>query len=71
MSQHATAHDHVTYRPGDGAPLEVPPGPIEVELSPDAATLSWVDDNGATGATAIPLKEYKTYLKEKQITLDK
>ena len=27
---HATVADHVTYRPGDGAPLVIPLGPVEV-----------------------------------------
>ena len=69
MTQHATIHDHVTYRPGDGAPIEIPQGPAEVELAPDSATLSWTEENGAAGVTAIPLTEYNAYVEHKQITL--
>ncbi|OYT88856.1 MAG: hypothetical protein CFE43_20330 [Burkholderiales bacterium PBB3] len=70
MTQHATVTDHVTYRPGDGAPLEIPKGPIDVDLAPDSATLSWTADNGAAGLAAIPLTQYKDYVKHKQIVVD-
>ncbi|MBC7917653.1 MAG: hypothetical protein H7Y28_07580 [Rhodoferax sp.] len=70
MSQHATINDHVTYRPGDGALIEIPIGPVEVELSADSATLSWTDENGATGMTAIPLTQYQEYVKQARITLN-
>ena len=70
MSQHATIHDHVTYRPGDGALIEIPKGPVEVDLSADSATLSWTAENGAVGLTAIPLTQYKEYVKQKRITLN-
>lgn len=72
MTQHATINDdQVTYRPGDGAPIEIPQGPIEVELAPDSATLSWMEENGAAGLTAIPLTEYKTYVAQKHITVER
>jgi hypothetical protein len=71
MSQHATITDTVTYRPGDGAPLEIPKGPVEVDLAPDSATLSWTEDNGAHGLTAIPITQYKEYVREKSIKLEK
>lgn len=70
MSLHATIRDHVTYRPGDGALIEIPLGPVEVELSPDSATLSWTDENGAAGLTAIPLTQYNEYVKQKRITVN-
>ena len=69
MTQHATVTDHVTYRPGDGAPLQIPLGPIQVALAADSATLSWTDDNGNAGLTAIPLAQYKEYVEQKRITL--
>ena len=70
MSQQATVTDHVTYRPGDGPLMEIPKGPVEVELSADSATLSWTADNGAAGLTAIPLTQYKEYVAQKRITLN-
>ena len=69
MTQHATITDHVTYRPGDGAPLVIPKGPVEVDLTADSATLSWTADNGAAGLTAIPLTQFEEYVRQKRITL--
>lgn len=69
MTQRATVTDHVTYRPGDGAPLVIPKGPVEIDLSPDSATLSWTAENGAAGLTAIPLTQFKKYVHDKKITL--
>lgn len=69
MSQNATITDHVTYRPGDGAPLVIPLGPVEVDLTPDSATLSWSAENGAAGLTAIPLTQFNEYVRQKRITL--
>jgi hypothetical protein len=40
MPQQATIHGHVTYRPGDGAPLTIPQGPVEITQASDSATLS-------------------------------
>ena len=70
MTQNATIHDNVTYRPGDGVPIEIPQGPAKVELAPDSATLSWTEENGVAGVTAIPLTEYNDYVEHKQITLE-
>ncbi len=66
---HATIDDHVTYRPGDGAPIVIPQGPVEIELSADSATLSWTDENSATGVAAIPLTQYHEYVAQGRITL--
>lgn len=69
MTQNATITDHVTYRPGDGAPLVIPLGPVEVDLTADSATLSWTAENGAAGLTAIPLTQFNDYVKQKRILL--
>lgn len=72
MTQHATVNDHMTYTPGDGAPLVIPIGPVEVDLSAaNSATLSWTADNGAVGLAAIPLTQFNEYVKQKRITLAK
>ena len=70
MTQHATITDHVTYRPGDGAPLVIPLGRVEVDLTADSATLSWIEENGAAGLTAIPLTQFNEYVRQKRIRLD-
>lgn len=59
----------VTYRPGDGAPIEIPPGPVEVTLAPDSATLSWDAGDGVAGLTAIPKIQFDDYLSKGLITL--
>nr|WP_315205407.1 hypothetical protein [uncultured Albidiferax sp.] len=66
----ATIQDHVTYTPGDGAPITIPKGPVEIEVAAESATLSWTADNGAVGLAAIPLTQYKEYLRDKKITLN-
>ena len=52
----------VTYRPGDGAPIEIPRGPVEVTLAFDSATLSWDAGDGASGLTAIPKIQFDDYV---------
>lgn len=69
MTQQATINDHVTYRPGDGAPLVIPIGPAKVDVTADSATLSWTEENGAVGLAAIPLTQFNEYVKQKRITL--
>lgn len=69
MPQYATINDHVTFRPGDGPLVVIPQGPVEVDLSPDSATLSWIEENGAAGLTAIPLTQFNEYVQQKRITL--
>ena len=70
MTPHATITEHVTYRPGDGAPLVILKGPVEVDLTADSATLSWTADNGAAGLAAIPLTQFEEYVRQKRITLN-
>lgn len=59
----------VTYRPGDGAPIEIPMGLVEVTLAPDSATLSWDAGDGVAGLTAIPKIQFDDYLSKGLITL--
>lgn len=69
MFQHASITGCVTYRPGDGAPIEIPRGPVEVELAPDSATLSWQAGDGVAGLTAIPLIQFDDYVRKGLITM--
>ena len=59
----------VTYRPGDGAPIEIPIGPVEVTIAPDSATLSWDAGDGVAGLTAMPKIQFDDYLSKGLITL--
>jgi hypothetical protein len=68
MSQNAQVVGKVEYREGDGQPMSIRPGPIEVETTHNDATLSWTD--GPThGAAAIPLADFKRYVDEGAIRL--
>lgn len=71
MSQFATITGLVTYTPGDGAPITIPEGRVEVELAPDSATLSWEDAPGIPGVTAIPRTQFDDYVTDGKITLVK
>ncbi|MFI5444997.1 hypothetical protein [Polaromonas sp. UC242_47] len=68
MSQFAMITGDVTYTPGDGAPIEIPRGRVEVELSFDSATLSWEAAPGIAGVTAIPLVQFEDYVRDGKIT---
>lgn len=71
MTQKATiVSDDVTYTPGDGAPIAIPPGPVEIERSEDSTTLSWTADNNAAGSAAMPRSEFERYVSEGKIALD-
>jgi hypothetical protein len=65
----ATITDRVTFTPGDGAPIVIPKGPVEIEVAAESATLSWTADNGAAGLAAITLTQYKEYVRDHKITL--
>ncbi|MBV7542744.1 hypothetical protein [Acidovorax sp. sic0104] len=71
MTQRATIAGHVTYTPGDGAPLTIPKGPVELEPSKDSTTLSWTADNDAVGSAAIPRDQFNQYVRDGKIRLDK
>jgi len=69
MPQFATITGLVTFTPGDGAPIEIPPGRVEVDLAPDSATLSWEAAPGIPGLAAIPRIQFDDYVKDGKISL--
>lgn len=69
MPQFAMIAGEVTYTPGDGAPIEIPRGRVEVMLAPDSATLSWETEEGVAGLTAIPLVQFNDYVRDGKITM--
>ena len=70
MTQFATITGHVTYTPGDGAPITIPRGRVEVDLNADSATLSWPAAEDVAGLTAIPRMPYVQYVQDGKITPD-
>lgn len=69
MPQFATITGPVTFTPGDGVPIEIPPGRVEVDLAPDSATLSWEAAPGIPGVAAIPRTQFDDYVNDGKITL--
>ncbi len=58
----------VEFRPGDGALMRIPKGPVEIETTKLEATLCWVE--GEThGAAAMPLTDFKRYVTKGAIAL--
>ncbi|WP_083441002.1 hypothetical protein [Aquincola tertiaricarbonis] len=51
----------VLYREGDGMPLPVPQGSVEVELTELDATLSW-EEGPTRGAAAMPRSEFERFV---------
>ena len=66
MANKAMVKGLVQYRAGDGPLLEIPKGPIDVELAVDSAVVSWTHEDESHN-TAIPLQDYQTYVTEGQI----
>ena len=58
----------VEYREGDGPKIAIRPGPIEVELTINDATLSWTDED-THGSAAIPLSEFKRFCSDGAIVM--
>jgi hypothetical protein len=69
MPQFANITGLVTYTPGDGAPIEIPKGRVEVDLAADSATLSWEAGDGVAGLTAIPRAQFDDYVRDGKITM--
>jgi hypothetical protein len=69
MAQTARIVGKVEYRGGDGPVVEIREGPVEVSLSETDATLSWVEED-AHGSTAMPIGDFRRYVKEGLIELD-
>ena len=69
VAQAGTIAGCVTYTPGDGAPIEIPQGPVEVTLAFDSATLSWDAGDGVAGLTAMPKIQFDDYMSKGLITL--
>ncbi len=68
MPSYAQVTGPVTYTPGDGVPIPIPAGRIEVQLSQDSATLSWQAEPGVAGVTAIPRTQFEDYVSQGKIT---
>jgi len=63
----ATIHGHVTFTPGDGAPITIPEGPVELEEAEDSVTLGWEAEEDVVGSAALPRLQYEQYVKAGKI----
>lgn len=70
MAQTARIVGKVEYREGDGANITIRPGPVEVNMAPTDVTLSWVDEE-VHGSAAMPLTDFKRYVAEGSIEMDR
>lgn len=70
MPKFVTITGHVTYTPGDGVPIEIPKGRVEVDLADDSATLSWDAKDGVAGLTAIPRAQFDDYVRDGKISME-
>lgn len=69
--QMATIAGAVTYTPGDGAPIPIPEGPVEITIAADSTTLSWDEGESGKGLTAMPKIQFDDYVSKGLIKLDK
>lgn len=59
----------VEYRQGDGPNIVIRPGLVAVQLTTNDATLSW-DDGETRGSAAMPIGDFRNYVKQGAIKLD-
>lgn len=69
MAKAAQIVGTVEFRTGDGPMMPIPEGPVDIEMNPTEATLSWVDGD-APGAATLPMMEFKRYVSEGAIRLN-
>lgn len=69
MAQTARIVGKVEYRGGDGPVVEIRKGPVEVSISENDATLSWIEEE-VHGSAAMPIGDFQRYVKEGKIQLD-
>jgi len=69
MAQTARIVGKVEYRGGDGPPVEIRKGPVEVSISKTDATLSWIEEE-VHGSAAMPVGDFRRFVNEGKIQLD-
>ena len=68
MTQHARITGKVEYREGEGQPIPIRPGLIDIQQTEQDVTLSW-QDGDTRGSAAIPQFEFERFIAEKAIVL--
>lgn len=71
--QHAIIRGEVCFRAGDGVTIPIPPGPVDIEVTDEDATLSWTASHDGSRdspmSTAITRDEFDRYVSEGKIRL--
>ena len=67
MTQLATITGLETFTPGDGAPITITKGRVEMDLAPDSATLSWEAAEDVAGLTSFTCTQSEQYVKNGKI----
>lgn len=70
MSQHALIRGEVCFRAGDGVLIPIPAGEVDIAQGDDDVTVSWTDDEGNAGSTAITRDEYERYVREGKLRVN-
>jgi len=69
MAQSAHIVGTVEYRGGDGPPVAIREGLVEVSFSSADATLSWAEEEDVHGSAAMPIGDFRRYVQEGKIRL--
>ncbi len=67
--QLATIHGKVTYTEGDGMPIPIPEGEVELDMADDSVTMSWAEGEDARGLTAMPRNQFDQYVEAGKIRI--
>jgi hypothetical protein len=59
----------VEYREGDGANMQIRPGPCEIDETALDATISW-HDGDTHGSAAMPIGAFRDYVASRAIQID-
>ena len=67
-TQDARIVGKVQYREGDGTNITIPPGPCEVDVTEQDATISRADGDWR-GKAAIPIADYRRYVSRRMLQI--
>ena len=67
MPTYAQVTGPVSFTPGDGVPMAIPQGRVQVQLGDDSATLSWEAEPGVAAVAAIPRTQFDEYVQAGRI----
>lgn len=69
MSQQAIIRGEVSFRAGDGMPLPIPDGPVDIDIADDSVTIGWME-GADPGSAAITRDEFDRYVREGKIRVE-